>query len=43
MKAAVIHNYGGPNERKFEDLPDPLLGLGEAVVKTSATSINLST
>ena len=40
MKAAVIRKYGGPNELKFEDLPDPVLASAEVLVKTCATSIN---
>jgi NADPH:quinone reductase-like Zn-dependent oxidoreductase len=40
MKASLIHNYGGPDELKFEDFPDPILGPGEVLVKTTATSIN---
>jgi NADPH:quinone reductase-like Zn-dependent oxidoreductase len=40
MKAVVIHKYGGPEELKFEDFPDPVLSDGEVLVKTFATSIN---
>jgi NADPH:quinone reductase-like Zn-dependent oxidoreductase len=40
MKAAVIRKYGGPEELKFEDLPDSVLGPGEVLVTTSAASIN---
>jgi NADPH:quinone reductase-like Zn-dependent oxidoreductase len=40
MKAAVIHKYGGPEELKFEDFPDPVLAPGEVLVKTFATSVN---
>jgi NADPH:quinone reductase-like Zn-dependent oxidoreductase len=40
MKAAVIHRYGSPEELKFEDVPDPVLGPGEVLVKTYAASIN---
>jgi NADPH:quinone reductase-like Zn-dependent oxidoreductase len=40
MKAVVIRKYGGPEELKFEDFPDPVLAAGEVLVKTFATSIN---
>jgi NADPH:quinone reductase-like Zn-dependent oxidoreductase len=40
MKAVVIRKYGGPEELKFEDFPDPVLAPGEVLVKTYATSIN---
>ena len=40
MKAAVIHQYGSPDELKFEDMPDPSPGPGEVLIRTAATSIN---
>jgi NADPH:quinone reductase-like Zn-dependent oxidoreductase len=40
MKAVVIRKYGGPEELKFEDFPDPVLAPGEVLVKTFAASIN---
>jgi NADPH:quinone reductase-like Zn-dependent oxidoreductase len=40
MKAAVIRKYGGPEELKFEDFPDPVLAPGDILVKTFAASIN---
>jgi NADPH:quinone reductase-like Zn-dependent oxidoreductase len=40
MKATVIRTYGGPEELKFEDFPDPMVGPGEVLVKTCAASIN---
>jgi NADPH:quinone reductase-like Zn-dependent oxidoreductase len=40
MKAVVIRKYGGPEELKFEDFPDPELAPGEVLVKTFAASIN---
>jgi NADPH:quinone reductase-like Zn-dependent oxidoreductase len=40
MKAVVIRNYGGPDQLKFEDVPDPVLGPGEVLVKTYAASVN---
>jgi NADPH:quinone reductase-like Zn-dependent oxidoreductase len=38
MKAAVIHRYGGPDELRYEECPDPVL-LPD-YVQTRATSIN---
>jgi NADPH:quinone reductase-like Zn-dependent oxidoreductase len=40
MKAAVIHQFGGPEEIKYEDLNMPLAGLGEVLVKTLAIGTN---
>jgi NADPH:quinone reductase-like Zn-dependent oxidoreductase len=40
MKAIVIHEYGGPEVLKFEDVPDPVAGAGEVVVRAAAASIN---
>jgi NADPH:quinone reductase-like Zn-dependent oxidoreductase len=40
MKAVVIRKYGGPEELKFEDFPDPIPAPGEVLVKTFATSVN---
>jgi Zn-dependent alcohol dehydrogenase len=40
MKAAVVHKYGGPEELKFEEFPDPVPGAGEVLVRVAATSIN---
>ena len=40
MKAAVLHEYGGPEKLKWEELPDPVAGEGEVLVRLSATSVN---
>ena len=40
MKAIVVHEYGGPEELRFEQYPDPTPGAGELLVRTAATSIN---
>jgi len=40
MKAIVVHQYGGPEELKFEEYPDPVPGLGEVLVRVAATSVN---
>jgi len=40
MKAIRIHNYGGPDVLKYEDVPVPAAGKGEAVVKIAAAGLN---
>jgi NADPH:quinone reductase-like Zn-dependent oxidoreductase len=40
VKAAVIHRYGGPEELKYEDMPDPVPGPGEVLIKVAAAGIN---
>ncbi|HTZ73443.1 MAG TPA: NADP-dependent oxidoreductase [Candidatus Aquilonibacter sp.] len=40
MKAIVVHEYGGPEELKFEEYPDPVPGPGEVLVRVAATSVN---
>ena len=40
MKAAVLHEYGGPSKLKYEDLPDPIPGPGEVRVRVLAVSVN---
>src|SRR5436190_21489436 len=40
MKAIRIHNYGGPDVMKYEDVPVPTAGKGEAVVKIAAAGLN---
>ena len=40
MKAVVLHEYGGPDKLKYEDVSDPKAGAGEVLVKVSAVSIN---
>jgi NADPH:quinone reductase-like Zn-dependent oxidoreductase len=40
MKAVVVHKYGGPEELKFEEFPDPAPGAGEVLVRIAATGIN---
>ena len=40
MKAVVIHKYGSPGELKFEEMPDPIAGPGEVLVRVAAASIN---
>jgi NADPH:quinone reductase-like Zn-dependent oxidoreductase len=40
MKAVVLHEYGGPEKLKWEEMPDPVPGEGEVLVRLSATSVN---
>jgi NADPH:quinone reductase-like Zn-dependent oxidoreductase len=40
MKAAVIHEYGGPEVLRYEDYPDPTLLAGEVLVRVAAAGIN---
>jgi NADPH:quinone reductase-like Zn-dependent oxidoreductase len=40
MKAVVLHEYGGPDNLKYEDVPDPVPGEGEVLVRVTATSVN---
>src|SRR5260370_42441302 len=40
MKAVVMHEYGGPDVLKYEDVPDAVPGKGEVLVRIAAASIN---
>jgi NADPH:quinone reductase-like Zn-dependent oxidoreductase len=40
MKAIVLHEYGGPEKLKYEEVPDPVPKDGEVLVRLAATSIN---
>jgi len=40
MKAVVIRAYGGPEELKFEERPDPIAEPGDVLVRVAATSVN---
>ena len=40
MKAAVLHEYGGPSKLKYEDFEDPRPGQGEVLVRVQAAGIN---
>jgi NADPH:quinone reductase-like Zn-dependent oxidoreductase len=40
MKAIVLHEYGGPNKLSYEDVPDPVAGEGQVLVRVAATSVN---
>ena len=36
MKAAVMHEFGGPEVLKYEEIPTPELGLNDVLVKDKA-------
>jgi len=40
MKAIRIHQVGGPEAMRLEDLPDPVPGAGEALVGVEASGVN---
>ena len=40
MKAVTIHEYGGPEELIYEDVPIPQFGPDEILVRIQATSVN---
>jgi NADPH2:quinone reductase len=40
MKAIRIHQPGGPEVMKYEDLPEPQPGAGQAAVRVSAAGVN---
>lgn len=40
MKAIVIHEHGGPEVLRLEDVPQPEAGPGEAVVRVRACALN---
>ena len=40
MKAVRIHNYGGPELLKYEDVPRPQPAAGEVLIRVHATSVN---
>jgi NADPH:quinone reductase-like Zn-dependent oxidoreductase len=40
MKAVVLHEYGGPEKLKYEDVPDPVAEAGQVLVRVTASSVN---
>ena len=40
MKAVRIHQFGGPEVLTYEDVPDPVPGKGEVLIRIAAASIN---
>ncbi len=40
MKAVVLHEHGGPDVLKYEDLPDPQPACGQVLVRVKAVALN---
>jgi NADPH:quinone reductase-like Zn-dependent oxidoreductase len=40
MKAVVLHEYGGPGKLIYEDVPDPIAGEQQVLVRMTASSVN---
>src|ERR1022692_2581441 len=40
MKAIRVHEFGGPEVLKFEDVPDLQAGAGQVVVRVKAAGVN---
>lgn len=40
MKAVVLHQYGGPEQLRYEDIERPKYGDNEVLVRVRATSVN---
>jgi len=40
MKAVRVHNYGGPEVLRFEDVPRPTPDSGELLIRVHAASVN---
>jgi NADPH:quinone reductase-like Zn-dependent oxidoreductase len=40
VKAAVLHEYGGPEALRLDDLPDPVARPGDVVVELRAAALN---
>src|SRR5579871_4019777 len=40
MKAMVIHKYGGPEELKYEDMPEPVMNPDDVLIRIYSTSVN---
>ena len=40
MKASVMHEFGGPEVLKYEEIQTPELGPKDVLVKVKAVSVN---
>src|SRR6266542_1432580 len=40
MRAMRMHDYGGPEVLRYDELPDPVAGPGQLLVRVKATSVN---
>ncbi|MBK8000554.1 MAG: alcohol dehydrogenase catalytic domain-containing protein, partial [Verrucomicrobia bacterium] len=40
MKAIRVHQFGGPEVLRYEDVPTPAVGAGQVLVKVHAIGVN---
>ncbi len=40
MKAVVVHEYGGPEVLRYEEVPKPSLGKGDILIRVEAAGVN---
>ena len=40
MKAIRVHEFGGPEVMRLEDVPDPTPGPGQVVIRVNAIGVN---
>ena len=40
MKAVRFHQHGGVEQLRYEDVPDPVVGPGEVLVRVKACALN---
>ena len=40
MKAIIFNHYGGPDVLEYEDVPEPIPGEGEMLIKVAVASVN---
>jgi NADPH:quinone reductase-like Zn-dependent oxidoreductase len=40
VRAIVIHEDGGPEVLRYEEVPDPVAGPGEVLIRMRAASLN---
>ena len=40
MKAIVVRDFGAPDVLKLEELPDPVAGPGQVVIRVKAAGVN---
>src|SRR5215831_9908926 len=40
MKAIRVHQFGGPEVLKLEEIPDPVAGKGQVVIRVHAVGVN---
>jgi NADPH:quinone reductase-like Zn-dependent oxidoreductase len=40
VKASVVTAYGGPEVMKYQDMPDPVVGAGDVLIKVAGIGIN---